>query len=206
MSLRGRVNRALHGLTDGGFTRLRRWVRGRIFTAGGDTPTREPVIHVIILDGTMSSLTDGMETNAGRTYRLVDEVRRAHGGAKVSVYYEAGIQWRGWTSAWGVAIGKGINAQIRRAYGVLAGRYRPGDRIFLFGYSRGAYAVRSLAGVIDRVGLVRAPRATERNIRQAYRLYQDSHDQVVIDAFHERECHPQVEVEMIGAFDWVQGP
>ena len=68
-------------------------------------------------------------------------------------------------------MGRGINQQIRRAYGFLASRYRPGDRIFLMGYSRGAYAVRSLAGMIDRVGLLRAPCATERNIRQTYRLY-----------------------------------
>ncbi len=51
--------------------------------------------------------------------------------------------------------GRGINRQIRRVYGFIASRYRPGDRIFLFGYSRGAYAVRSLAGVIDQVGLLR---------------------------------------------------
>ena len=66
--------------------------------------------------------------------------------------------------------GRGLNRQIRRAYGFLASRYRPGDRIFLFGYSRGAYAVRSLAGVIDRIGLVRQD-ATERNVTLAYRHY-----------------------------------
>lgn len=67
--------------------------------------------------------------------------------------------------------GPGINRQIRRAYGYLASRYRPGDRIFLFGYSRGAFAVRSLAGIMDRVGLLRADQATERNVQLAYRHY-----------------------------------
>mgnify|MGYP002065739778 CR=1 FL=1 len=52
------------------------------------------------------------------------------------------------------------------------GIYRPGDRIFLLGYSRGAYAVRSLAGVIDGVGLLRPECATERNVQTAYRHYQ----------------------------------
>ena len=46
-------------------------------------------------------------------------------------------------------MGRGINRQIRRAYGYLASRYKPGDRIYFIGYSRGAYGVRSLAGVID---------------------------------------------------------
>ena len=40
-------------------------------------------------------------------------------------------------------------------------RYKAGDRIFLLGYSRGAYAVRSLAGLIDSVGLLRDEHATE---------------------------------------------
>ena len=186
------LERLVARLWPGGWLQRRRRAPARL--------NRQPVTHVVILDGTMSSLLPGQETNAGLVYKLVNEMS----GTGLSVYYEAGVQWDSWRSTMDVLLGRGINRKIRGAYGYLASRYRPGDRIFLFGYSRGAYAVRSLAGVIDRVGLVRAPRATERNIRQAYRLYQDSHDQVVIDAFHERECHPHVEVEMIGAFDTVK--
>ena len=100
---------------------------------------RRPVDHVVILDGTMSSLHPGHETNAGLTFRLLREGGRRHG---LSLYYEPGIQWTSWTQAQDVIQGRGLNRQIRRAYGFLASRYRPGDRIFLFGYSRGAYAVR----------------------------------------------------------------
>ena len=100
----------------------------------------------------MSSLLPGRETNAGLTFRLLREGGRIQ---RMSLYYEPGIQWTSWTQARDVIQGRGMNRQIRRAYGFLASRYRPGDRIFLFGYSRGAYAVRSLAGVIDRVGLIR---------------------------------------------------
>ena len=49
-------------------------------------------------------------------------------------------------------MGRGLSAQIQEAYIVLAARYGPGDRIYMFGYSRGAFAVRSLSGIIDRVG------------------------------------------------------
>ena len=126
-----------------------------------------PVTHVVILDGTMSSLKPGYETNAGITYNLLHAQR----GANLSLYYEAGLQWRDWRSGLDVLMGNGINRQIKRAYGTLAGRYRPGDRIFLIGYSRGAFAVRSLAGVIDRVGLLTPKHATVRGVRQAYRLY-----------------------------------
>ena len=139
-------------------------------------PARMPRNHVIIIDGTMCALTpSGYETNAGLSYNLVCETGAA------CVHYEPGIQWRDWTSALEVALGRGINEQIRRAYGVLASRYRPGDRIYLIGYSRGAYAVRSLAGVIDKVGLLRAEQATMRNIRQAYRHYQHGADNSFAD-------------------------
>lgn len=155
--------------------------------------------HVIILDGTMSSLAPGCETNAGLTYRLLSRV-----GAPVSCYYEAGIQWEDWRSGRDVIMGRGINRQIKRAYGYLASRYRPGDRIFLFGYSRGAFAVRSLAGVIGQVGLLRSECATERNVQQAYRHYQAEPGGAHAEAFSASHCHGSIEIEMIGAWDTVK--
>lgn len=161
--------------------------------------TRGPQIHVIILDGTMSSLSQGMATNAGRTYKLLQEM-----GPQLSLYYEAGVQLAQWRNAPDVLMGRGINRQIRRAYGYLASRYKPGDKIFLMGYSRGAFAVRSLAGVIDRVGLLEAKHATVRNIRQAYRHYECSPDSTSSQDFAELFCHKNVEIEMIGVWDTVK--
>ena len=164
-------------------------------------PARGPVDHVIIIDGTMSTLEPGHETNAGLAYRLMCcDV----GGRRRSIWYEDGIQWLGWRSTYDVLAGRGINRQIRRVYGYLASRYKPGDRIFLIGYSRGAYAVRSLAGVIDRVGLVRSEYATQRNVVQAYRHYEcrtltDSSRQ-----FSGRFCHDHVPIEFIGVWDTVK--
>ena len=93
-----------------------------------EAKVRGPVTHVIILDGTMSTLERGHETHAGQTYRLLCEM-----GPQVSVFYEAGIQWTDWRSTLDVLMGRGLNRQIRRAYGYLASRYRPGDRIYLMG-------------------------------------------------------------------------
>jgi uncharacterized protein (DUF2235 family) len=161
--------------------------------------TRGNTIHVIILDGTMASLDVGNESHAGVTCKLVREM-----GAAVSVYYSPGIQWSEWRQLGDVIIGRGINRQIRRAYGYLASRYRPGDRIFLFGYSRGAYAVRSLAGIIDSVGLLTAENATQRNVGFAYRHYQIAQESEAARAFARVFCHERVEVEMIGAWDTVK--
>ena len=161
---------------------------------------RGQITHVLVLDGTMSSLTPGCESNAGLTYRLLSE----HGGSELSVYYEAGLQWQDWRNTPDILMGRGINRQIRRAYGYLASRYRPGDRIFLFGYSRGAYAVRSLAGLIDTVGLLQDDHATERNIRTAYRHYQCSPGSPAAQDFTAAFCHESAPIEMVGVWDTVK--
>ncbi|MCB2124989.1 MAG: DUF2235 domain-containing protein [Rhodobacteraceae bacterium] len=179
----------------------------RIFRIGRQVETqapprgRAPCIHVILLDGTLSTLAPGCETNIGLIYKLL---KSAPSSARLSLYYEAGVQWHMWRDTPAVAMGRGINRQIRRAYGWLATRYRPGDRIFFFGYSRGAYAVRSLAGVIDQVGLLRSDCATERNVQLAYRYYQREPGSPGETVFHKRFCHDRVEIEMIGAFDTVK--
>lgn len=179
---------------------LRGWLPGRRAPADHTAyvPRRGPRDHVIILDGTASTLRQGRESNAGLTYKLLREA----GG--VSLYYEAGIQWDGWRTTGDVIVGRGIDGQIRRAYGFLASRYRVGDRIFLMGFSRGAYAVRSLAGMIDKVGLLRPSHATERNVRQVWRLYEYAPDGHSAEVFAQRHCHDVTLIEMVGVWDTVK--
>jgi uncharacterized protein (DUF2235 family) len=185
--------------------RLRDWIFGLFGSAPraveGHARKRGTATHVIILDGTMSSLAKGRETNAGLTFKLLQEQGTT---ANLTVYYEAGIQWRDWTSTWDVITGRGINRQIERAYGVLASRYRKGDQIILVGYSRGAYAVRSLAGVIDQVGLLRADCATMRNVRQAYRHYRLGARSRFAGDFRRLYCHDDVQITAVGVWDTVK--
>ena len=149
----------------------------------------------------MSSLQDGLESNAGLTYKLLCEMAPR---ARMSIRYEAGVQWRRWRDILDVVEGRGINRQIRRAYGFIASRYRPGDRIFLIGFSRGAYAVRSLAGIIDRVGLLKAEHATVRNIRQIYRHYQLAPKSKAAQDFAKAFCYDKAPIEMVGVWDTVK--
>ena len=167
----------------------------------GGTRKRGPATHVVILDGTMSSLAKGRETHAGMLYKLLIEAGLRE---NLTVYYEPGIQWTDWRGTLDVMQGRGINRQIIRAYGVLASRYRDGDEIVLAGYSRGAYAVRSLAGVIDLVGLVKSDCATERNIQLAYRHYRRGGRGAAAEAFRKRMCHPSVEIEAVAVWDTVK--
>lgn len=149
----------------------------------------------------MSSLEEGRETNVGLIYKLLRDLPVR---TRPVIYYEPGIQWVDWKAAFDVIEGRGVNGQIQRAYAFLAARYRPGDRIFLMGYSRGAFAVRSLAGAIDRVGLLRARFATERHLEVLYRHYQTDPHGRAAQAFSRRFCYETCPIEMVGVFDTVK--
>jgi uncharacterized protein (DUF2235 family) len=149
----------------------------------------------------MSSLLPGAETNIGLTYRLLLELPDA---TNVTLYYEPGIQWRGARRAHEVVAGIGINRQIRRAYLFLARNYQPGDRIVLMGYSRGAYAVRSLAGMIDRMGLLRAAQIDEETLERVYTAYREAPESRDAQALKAARCHARVDIAFLGVFDTVR--
>jgi Uncharacterized alpha/beta hydrolase domain (DUF2235) len=102
----------------------------------------------------------------------------AGGAPQVSRYFEGvgAVGSLGARASGGVA-GVGLSRSVRDAYGWLAESYRPGDRIALFGFSRGAYTVRSLAGMITACGLLdvsgtsadEAARLVEQVYRTRYR-------------------------------------
>lgn len=157
--------------------------------------------HVFIIDGTLSRLEDGNETNAGLLYKLLTEqpFQRLQ-----TVGYDAGVQASGLRKWIDVAAGIGINRSILEGYAVLCSRYEPGDKLMLFGYSRGAYAVRSLAGFISRIGMLRKDQATERRIERAFRYYEAASVSPSARAFCEEYCHPNVPIEVLGVWDTVK--
>lgn len=166
-----------------------------------DMAKRRPKTHVIIIDGTQSRLDDDHETNAGLLYKLLDA---SLDKKEYTVWYDPGIQGHGFWNWVTIASGLGINKTIRRAYGRLASKYRAGDKVFLFGYSRGAYAVRSLAGWINRLGLIERKQATQARIDQAFRHYECESPPEVMQAFCDEFCIPDVQIEMIGVWDTVK--
>lgn len=160
---------------------------------------RPPMTHVVLIDGTFASLMEGRHSNIGRIYRLLRPLR----GVDLRVRYAAGQQWEAWGSLIGIAMGHGMGSRIRDAYGWLASSYRPGDRVFLLGYSRGAFAIRSLAGMIGQIGLLRAEEATTRNIRSIWRNYRGGADVAARADLRRRLCHDQVPIAFLGVFDTV---
>ncbi len=92
-------------------------------------------------------------TNVVKIKRLID----ASQPDQVVVYFNGvGTQWYDCVSG-GVA-GAGLDDRIKLGYQRLAEHFEPGDRIFLFGFSRGAYTARSLGGMIRKCGVLRSDR------------------------------------------------
>jgi hypothetical protein len=82
-------------------------------------------------------------------------------GAEQRVYYHPGVGTDGglWNRVAGGGMGEGLDKNIKSAYHWLALNYEPGAKIWLFGFSRGAYSARSLGGMISRCGLLNPPAA-----------------------------------------------
>src|SRR5262249_18991688 len=98
----------------------------------------------------------------------------------------------------------GISDHVRDAYAFLVDNYQDKDEIYLFGFSRGAFTVRSLAGMIRNVGLLRE--RDEAKEKQAYALYtkrDGSADSPEAVDFRRRNSWPDVAVKFIGVWDTV---
>ena len=122
--------------------------------------------------------------------------------APVQLHYAPGEQWQAWRGLPKLTMGSELERSICAAYQWIARRWRPGDPLFLFGYSRGAFAVRSLAGMIGRVGLLTHHHATPENVARAWSLYRNGPD-LASERLQPGLCHAHVPIRMIGVFDTV---
>lgn len=99
------------------------------------------------------------------------------------------------------AFGNGISLRIRDAYRFIAERYSKGDKISLFGFSRGAYAARSLAGFIEHVGLPNSGRILpESAISELYESYKKG---AKYNGAFSAILSGDVEIEFLGLWDTV---
>jgi uncharacterized protein (DUF2235 family) len=109
---------------------------------------------VLCCDGTWNWPDQGNPTNVVRTARaLLTEDRE---GNPQIVFYDQGVGSTGRkpTRVIDGAFGIGLSQNVLDAYRFLADNYREGDELFFFGFSRGAYTVRSLAGFMGMIGLL----------------------------------------------------
>ena len=134
-------------------------VRPRERAKAKSTRTNSPRNLVIMLDGTGNELGRNL-SNVLKLYRIAEK------NAEQLCYYNPGVGTISRSSAWsrfaqksrailGLMTGYGLDENVLGAYKFLVENWREGDRVYMFGFSRGAWTVRVLAGFIHLVGLLK---------------------------------------------------
>lgn len=124
---------------------------------------------IVCCDGTWNKLDAQCPTNVVKIAQVIKPI--ASDGLHQIVFYEEGLGTQWYDKLPGGALGWGIDQNIQNAYRFLCLNYMPGDEIYLFGFSRGAYTVRSLAGLIYCSGLLSRPHICKAP--EAYEMYRD---------------------------------
>ncbi|KAF8597365.1 hypothetical protein BDV93DRAFT_417232, partial [Ceratobasidium sp. AG-I] len=164
---------------------------------------------IVCIDGTSNQYSE-KNTNVIELYSHIEK------SSTQLTYYNSGIgtyakpSWQS-ISHWkqvvynlvDLAIAWNLERVIIGAYRWLSDNYQEGDEIFLFGFSRGAYQVRALAGMIERVGLIYA--GNQEQIPFAYELYAQSRtdDESKVSMFKQTFSRDDVRVQFLGVWDTV---
>lgn len=141
---------------------------------GGVASERRGKNIVICLDGTGNQFGRDL-SNVVKIFRMLERIP-----GKQVAYYDPGVGTMGdptyktWTArkinkVLGLAFGRGLTKNLIEAYTFLMENYEVGDRVFLFGFSRGAYTARALAAFIRKCGLLE--KGTENLIPYAMKLF-----------------------------------
>jgi hypothetical protein len=180
---------------------------------------------VICSDGTGNTAIKGRGTNVFKLYEAVD-INGHRSDPKLTAQmaiYDDGVgneDFRPFKVFAGIT-GFGLARNIRHLYKSLVRVYDPGDSIFLFGFSRGAFTVRALAGLIAKCGVLDVSRLTtthslNRAVRQAYRVHRQDYrtrlsewlgfkpNRSRVARFRQRYWrHENVRIRFIGVWDTV---
>src|SRR5665213_4040825 len=132
----------------------------------------------IFLDGTWNTLNNN--TNVWRLKSLCAETNEQR------VYYSQGVGTRRGESARGGITGYGIDTEIIDAYAWLIQNFDEGDEIFIFGFSRGAYTARSLAGLVAKLGILKP--GSPIGVGQLYERYKRSDEETIWQLYELRDA------------------
>lgn len=177
---------------------------------------------IICSDGTWNT---PLQTDRGRVVpsNVVRFARALVDDDEQFIFYDAGVgtgrSW--WSRVWGGVTGAGLEQNIYDGYQFIIDHYSPGDELFLFGFSRGAFTVRSLGGMLHRCGIIRrevahlpaapaqgekapvAETSTTRKLMEEARKVFRSGDKDAAAAFKAANSYPTTSIAMIGVWDTV---
>ena len=170
---------------------------------------------VICLDGTGNQFNED-NSNVVKLFRVL----RREAGAQVA-YYDPGVGTLadpGYKSSvakkinmgLGLAFGRGLTRNVEEAYSYLMDHYEEGDRIYLFGFSRGAFTARALAGFIQHCGLLE--KGCQNLIPYALRLFKSKKVDFPLAARFKQTYARTCPIHFVGLWDtvstygWVYDP
>ncbi|MBW4935356.1 DUF2235 domain-containing protein [Marinobacter sp. F4206] len=162
---------------------------------------------VICADGTWNrpeeDLHKDVPTNVLRMARAISPLTAR--GWPQHVFYDWGIGSY-YNAVIGGATGRGIHKNIMDAYRYIVQNYEPDTELYFFGFSRGAYTVRSLCGLINNCGILKRPDA--RLIQKAFDHYKKTGKEYAPAGaeslkFRAEHSHPSREIHFVGVWDTV---
>lgn len=169
---------------------------------------RAPRNLVVCCDGTSNEI-GRLLSNVLKLYRVAEKSERQ------LTFYQPGIGTIAMPDSWGrwrqrfraifeMATGYGLDRDVLNAYRFLCEHYEDGDRIYLFGFSRGAYTVRVLAGMIYLIGLLRDHQANFAGYAlKAYKSASQKDGYQVAHDFSEVVLPQPVPIHFLGVWDTV---
>jgi uncharacterized protein (DUF2235 family) len=184
----------------------------------------------LFFDGTWNERESGADAARNtNVLRMYSAMRPIHAGREQKAKYIEGVGTNWYDRISGGAFGYGLDRNICAGYRWLVENYRPGDRVYVFGFSRGAYTARSLIGMIRNAGLlvkvdrvarggrIRVPlealpaenrgEALDDMVERAYELYRDRGDAMrpkgEIAAQFRADYSTEIGVRCLGVWDTV---
>jgi uncharacterized protein (DUF2235 family) len=169
----------------------------------------------IFCDGTWQQIDQASPTNVSLLARSVEPYDS--NGIPQVIRYDSGVgvgsgTLAGQTKFFGGVFGEGLEQKIIEAYEFLCLNYVPGDNLYIFGFSRGAYTARSLAGLLNLVWILTREHADK--VAAAQEIYHDPNRRAVGTAkgiasayaqhFREQYSHPEpAAICYVGVWDTV---
>jgi uncharacterized protein (DUF2235 family) len=175
-------------------------------SSGGDPPRARTLI--LCFDGTSNEF-DGDNTNVVKFFSLLKKddwnVQMCYYQAGIGTFFNPGVvspffEWG--AKVLDEAVAWYLEAHVMDGYKFLMQNYRVGDKICLFGFSRGAYTARALGGMLFKVGLL--PKDNPEQVAFAYKLYKRTDDAgIALSAGFKQTFSQDVKVCFMGVWDTV---
>lgn len=161
---------------------------------------------VVCCDGTWNTpdqLSGGQPAPTNVTKLALAVSSHDTAGVEQRVFYHPGVGTTRGERLRGGAFGFGLSRGVRDTYRFLVANFEPGDELFFFGFSRGAFTARSAAGFVRNSGILR-PEHADR-VDEAYALYRSrqAHPHGIEAQLFRRSYSNETRIRFIGVWDTV---